>query len=271
MRASSPLTRGKLFRGLLRLWRHGFIPAHAGKTMRVARLPGDCSQVGWLPPSYVGLSLFTREYTTPMSSFRPKLTHPHSRGENWPGLKPAQRSPGSPPLTRGKHQPPGISTRNDGLIPAHAGKTYSPAEPPRRERAHPHSRRENTLGGNGALNNAGSSPLTRGNRKPEQAVKYSWGSSPLTRGKRGRPRCKHPRTGLIPAHAGKTARRRRTLRSRRAHPRSRRENTSWRVPAMPLKGPSPLTRGKLVEQPSLLSVLRLIPAHAGKTAYPASS
>ena len=159
----------------------------------------------------------------------------------------------------------------NGLIPAHAGKTYSPAEPPRRERAHPHSRRENTLGGNGALNNAGSSPLTRGNRKPEQAVKYSWGSSPLTRGKRGRPRCKHPRTGLIPAHAGKTARRRRTLRSRRAHPRSRRENTSWRVPAMPLKGPSPLTRGKLVEQPSLLSVLRLIPAHAGKTAYPASS
>ena len=159
----------------------------------------------------------------------------------------------------------------NGLIPAHAGKTYSPAEPPRRERAHPHSRRENTLGGNGALNNAGSSPLTRGNRKPEQAVKYSWGSSPLTRGKRGRPRCKHPRTGLIPAHAGKTARRRRTLRSRRAHPRSRRENTSWRVPAMPLKGPSPLTRGKLIEQPSLLSVLRLIPAHAGKTAYPASS
>ena len=64
-RASSPLTRGK--RGA----RHDLvdcvrlIPAHTGKTTRVARLPGDCSQVGWLPPSYVGLFLLTREYTTP--------------------------------------------------------------------------------------------------------------------------------------------------------------------------------------------------------------
>ena len=184
MRASSPLTRGKLFRGLLQLWRHGFIPTHAGKTMRVARLPGDCSQVGWLPPSYVGLSLFTREYTTPMSSFRPKLTHPHSRGENWPGLKPAQRSPGSPPLTRGKHQPPGISTRNDGLIPAHAGKTSSFSWLLRRSAAHPRSREENFLGLIAILIIVGSSPLTRG--KPR--------IGPLGR----------DNEGLIPAHAGKT-------------------------------------------------------------------
>ena len=182
MRASSPLTRGKLFRGLLRLWRHGFIPAHAGKTMRVARLPGDCSQVGWLPPSYVGLSLFTREYTTPMSSFRPKLTHPHSRGENWPGLKPAQRSPGSPPLTRGKHQPPvsppvtmGSSplTRGKlnrlhefdvkrGLIPAHAGKTVATIMAPPYLRAHPRSRGEHHFEYAAPETIKGSSPLTRG-------------------------------------------------------------------------------------------------------------
>ena len=132
----------------------------------------------------------------------------------------------------------------NGLIPAHAGKTYSPAEPPRRERAHPHSRRENTLGGNGALNNAGSSPLTRGNRKPEQAVKYSWGSSPLTRGKRGRPRCKHPRTGLIPAHAGKTLTPPRMRPGGRAHPRSRGENFLIVNVERKVDGSSPLTRGK---------------------------
>ena len=51
---SSPFTRGKPFCGLSVRACARLIPAHAGKThnaTRVARLPGDHSQVGWLPPS----------------------------------------------------------------------------------------------------------------------------------------------------------------------------------------------------------------------------
>ena len=51
---SSPLTRGKLNHTEPPIQQIRLIPAHAGKThnaTRVARLPGDHSQVGWLPPS----------------------------------------------------------------------------------------------------------------------------------------------------------------------------------------------------------------------------
>ena len=91
------------------------------------------------------------------------------------------------------------------------------------------------------------------------------GSSPLTRGKPETLRCDRHRDGLIPAHAGKTARGagRSTLWA--AHPRSRGENL---VPAGRMViggGSSPLTRGKR-ESARLDAVeARLIPAHAGKT------
>ena len=71
--------------------------------------------------------------------------------------------------------------------------------------------------------------------------------------------------GLIPAHAGKTARRRRTLRSRRAHPRSRGENM-WNVSkSRGCRGSSPLTRGKRAGLGRFSLAFRLIPTHAGKT------
>ena len=51
-----------------------------------------------------------------------------------------------------------------------------------------------------------------------------------------------------------------------AHPRSRGENRS-RAPSGPSRtGSSPLTRGKLDVVPEIAAVVRLIPAHAGKTA-----
>ena len=92
------------------------------------------------------------------------------------------------------------------------------------------------------------------------------GSSPLTRGK--------PRTrsrmglmiGLIPAHAGKTRRRRPTRPLTRAHPRSRGENGFSPSGFPSVKGSSPLTRGKHVLAGTLGNVAGLIPAHAGKTA-----
>ena len=93
------------------------------------------------------------------------------------------------------------------------------------------------------------------------------GSSPLTRGKL-KQRLQHGRPeGLIPAHAGKTRSQCGSCREPRAHPRSRGENLAeqgWDAPAL---GSSPLTRGKLDYLRILANSPRLIPAHAGKTAY----
>ena len=111
---------------------------------------------------------------------------------------------GSSPLTRGKRP----STKKDpkpyGLIPAHAGKTR--ATPASRATcwAHPRSRGENTITGATMYTRSGSSPLTRGKRRP------CWG--------------RWPRPGLIPAHAGKTIHRCFRLADAWAHPRSRGEN-----------------------------------------------
>ena len=71
---------------------------------------------------------------------------------------------GSSPLTQGKLLVAVRACDHDGLIPAHAGKTFGDDDARRGE--------------------PGSSPLTRG--KPDQ------GTNPLSPG------------GLIPAHAGKT-------------------------------------------------------------------
>ena len=131
------------------------------------------------------------------------------------------------------------------LIPAHAGKTLPwPRGQPRVE-AHPRSRGENVIGQLLSAVGEGSSPLTRGKR--------------VAVGGRGDAR------GLIPAHAGKTARgaSRRSLAA--AHPRSRGENARYYRDGNHLQGSSPLTRGKLEESTGDLFPTGLIPAHAGKT------
>ena len=92
------------------------------------------------------------------------------------------------------------------------------------------------------------------------------GSSPLTRGKR----CPgqtglHPGR-LIPAHAGKTKHVTAPVPPHPAHPRSRGENHDVQEIALAPVGSSPLTRGKLAANHRLEGIIRLIPAHAGKTA-----
>lgn len=67
---------------------HGLKPTLVERATRVARLPGDHSQVGCLPPLFAPYHYFendssplTRGYTTPLSMLGPKLTYPHSRRE----------------------------------------------------------------------------------------------------------------------------------------------------------------------------------------------
>ena len=91
------------------------------------------------------------------------------------------------------------------------------------------------------------------------------GSSPLTRGKPKAGVYQVEAWGLIPAHAGKTARTVVSSGWHRAHPRSRGENRDiFKFYEKP-PGSSPLTRGKQRhEQPRNIH-RGLIPAHAGKT------
>ena len=91
------------------------------------------------------------------------------------------------------------------------------------------------------------------------------GSSPLTRGKPGvRPHCQR-RGRLIPAHAGKTMGSSPNRCSSGAHPRSRGENNRIACGLLTICGSSPLTRGKLPDSEGWTPIIRLIPAHAGKT------
>ena len=275
---SSPLTRGKQGELEGTTVGGGLIPTHAGKTAParprrghgqahphsrgengIARrgrstAPGsspltrgkllshDCfvAATGLIP---------THAGKTHLHVSSPSLSgaHPHSRGENvLTRLMPISTG-GSSPLTRGKHTTLPARDVETGLIPTHAGKTTCSWSPRMTLRAHPHSRGEN------------STPLA--------ASCAVMGSSPLTRGKHRERWHRRARQGLIPTHAGKTARLLKAGGDRGAHPHSRGENWSIASHARARSGSSPLTRGKLLGVRDDHGEARLIPTHAGKTLH----
>ena len=109
-------------------------------------------------------------------------------------------------------------------------------------------------------------PRSRGENVVDHVVVYgAHGSSPLTRGKQGDSLAAWRRSGLIPAHAGKTPPANMPRPASWAHPRSRGENMRNREPRSPPRGSSPLTRGKHGPRRRPPPARGLIPAHAGKT------
>ena len=235
---------------------HGLIPAHAGKTA-----PSPCTQgATW--------------------------AHPHSRGENAYQSRARDIFKGSSPLTQGKLADQRRTHFRVGLIPAHAGKTWGRFSYSAIWWAHPHSRGENANRAPRYCTVTGSSPLTRGKRKPRAPLLHRDGLIPTHAGKmtgtwpppcpspahphsrreNAPPRFKEDRVpGLIPAHAGKTNARRGMKYRGAAHPRSRGENQSRVRRHTPPPGSSPLTRGKQSEGTGAFTHHGLIPAHAGKT------
>ena len=215
VQGSSPLTRGKLNGVLVSSERLGLIPAHAGKTEvpgldvgarqgsspltrgKLAPAGVDSAKVG-LIPAHAGKTCLSRLAATGQEA------HPRSRGENVVHAPRFHRSWGSSPLTRGKRRRSDRRLRGRRLIPAHAGKTAPRLATKRARRAHPRSRGENF------------------NRKDKQM--WALGSSPLTRGKLNELIRQGRKSGLIPAHAGKTRGRAERRDLQRAHPRSRGEN-----------------------------------------------
>ena len=212
---SSPLMRGKPWAGDVLPLADGLIPAHAGKTHRLAAVrrlprahPRSCRENtnsrfrcftsygsspltrgktqnlgrpgGWarLIPAHAGKT------SPPASRVRSSAAHPRSRGENRTTPTMIANAVGSSPLMRGKPRGEGTPCVPEGLIPAHAGKT--PGTRPRSQSAsvYPRTHGENLLSGWQPLNGPGPSPLTRGKLPARPAP--------------------GPLPGLIPAHAGKT-------------------------------------------------------------------
>ena len=110
--------------------------------------------------------------------------HPRSRGENRGCRRRSCCALGSSPLTRGKLPVLRLELASAGLIPAHAGKTGAGLRVGEGHRAHPRSRGENAVARNFSIHRLGSSPLTRGKLAGGNAETF--------------------KSGLIPAHAGKT-------------------------------------------------------------------
>ena len=274
---SSPLTRGKRVRPHQRGCARGLIPAHAGKTSSLTdrqtprpahpRSRGENRAAAEQAVRAVGSSPLTRGKhgnTMPLGALiglipahagktgtygarLPHPTaHPRSRGENWNVWCASPPPHGSSPLTRGKPVEASVERCSGRLIPAHAGKTAGQRGRYRRRAAHPRSRGENRVRADGHGRRRGSSPLTRGKLQMTYNLDLT--------------------EGLIPAHAGKTIRDRGRLGLRRAHPRSRGENSHVIRMSPSAFGSSPLTRGKRGGGRRSRRGGRLIPAHAGKTA-----
>ena len=171
---SSPLTRGKLARRVGDAIHARLIPAHAGKTTPRARRPasheahprsrGENSVLRMPDGTPPGSSPLTRgkrgvhdgQYSEARlipahAGKTPWVTrtvvqptaHPRSRGENKLGRVSVGVQSGSSPLTRGKRFAGAGAATGAGLIPAHAGKTWSSPRALSKPSAHPRSRGEN--------------------------------------------------------------------------------------------------------------------------------
>ena len=173
------------------------------------------------------------------------LVHPRACGENYKAVAPSFSCPGSSPRVRGKRVFPHGLTYTPRLVPTCAGKTAHSSTTKAISSAHPRVCGENVISSLKLTVWLGSSPRVRG--KPTS----------------GRPR--HPPPRLIPACAGKTARRFVDHWEYRAHPRVCGENLHLVTVDEAWAGSSPRMRGKR-DRPSFeLRPRRLIPACAGKT------
>ena len=173
--------------------------------------------------------------------------HPRSRGEHSAEMSTNNKAAGSSPLARGTPIYPHFTVADIGLIPARAGNTTDFYHEVIQVRAHPRSRGEHKQKALTVVPSGGSSPLARGTHK----VTVLCGVA----------------VGLIPARAGNTKPPRSSLRSARAHPRSRGEHLLLSLTPSLLPGSSPLARGTLIALVLSAFALGLIPARAGNTTF----
>ena len=212
---SSPHTRGALARAGLASSRVGIIPAYAGSTRICSALAATFAD------------------------------HPRIRGEHPASTMSACRGAGSSPHTRGAPEPSSTKSPSWRIIPAYAGSTVMMSSHWASDLDHPRIRGEHRRAAPAEGELHGSSPHTRGARRP---------------GVGGR-----ENGGIIPAYAGSTACSPPAGSSRRDHPRIRGEHGALDRMLAPVDGSSPHTRGAHWPAPHLWTIDRIIPAYAGST------
>ena len=171
--------------------------------------------------------------------------HPRVCGGNMNGAAGRPAATGPSPRVRGKRGVPELPAVAGGSIPACAGETRRPVEPPGCRWVHPR-----VCGGN--------TPRT-------WAMLSKMGPSPRVRGKLELQTPWQSRGGSIPACAGETPPPDAPGRAPSVHPRVCGGNN--RTPGSPGRqpGPSPRVRGKQLRTTSCLTIGRSIPACAGET------
>ena len=170
-----------------------FIPAHAGNTWTAWR---------WTTVTTV---------------------HPRTRGEHALQAPPDPRGVGSSPHTRGTRLRHWRHVPGARFIPAHAGNTTCATRSPIPKPVHPRTRGEHTTEGERMIIECGSSPHTRGTRRPADRD-----------GPQGR---------FIPAHAGNTEMWLLPSHHVSVHPRTRGEHRTGPSSTTRSTGSSPHTRG----------------------------
>ena len=273
---SSPRMRGKHLFDAFRVRGGRIIPAHAGQTMRCARL----GRVMKDHPRACGANLASRRFHHGLSGSSPRMRgkhdryghavaqrriipahagqtalsssslvnatdHPRACGAN--GGLPMAFSwlTGSSPRMRGKRVEPVCDGAEVRIIPAHAGQTA-----PNRQDACPCPDHPRACGANRRYGRFSTRPV---------------GSSPRMRGKRPVHHRVHADLRIIPAHAGQTSSSPSICQQRPDHPRACGANQAAGLNAGILGGSSPRMRGKHRVHRVRGRGIRIIPAHAGQT------
>ena len=293
---SSPHTRGLRGRRGSRSSRVRIIPAHAGFTADLARLPpeqpdhprtrGVYSRPGTYTTPSQGSSPHTRGLRLRAAPTHPVLRiipahagftrqrrtvpqggrdHPRTRGVYREGHPRPTPGRGSSPHTRGLRRHGRGADRLERIIPAHAGFTCAARPRTCPPRDHPRTRGVYVVEDGRQIAHMGSSPHTRGLLSVKVVPDLSEGSSPHTRGLLRLLHGVVVRDGIIPAHAGFTPAPSGSGGPCWDHPRTRGvylhdEDGGWSV-----MGSSPHTRGLLLDVLHGVPEVRIIPAHAGFT------
>ena len=273
---SSPLARGTRRLELEERKADRFIPAGAGNTPSRPKVDfvvsvhprwrGEhcCTTTQWSPaagssPLARGTQTLGHLYENPVrfiptgagntcvqtASRAPAGVHPRWRGEHDEGQADCGSPGGSSPLARGTHGGFDPRPRAFRFIPAGAGNTGCWRSSPRCSSVHPRWRGEHI--------------------QPWPLIVPCIGSSPLARGTLNLAFQRRFAHRFIPAGAGNTYSRLRTLVYCAVHPRWRGEHFLTRPPRPDAAGSSPLARGTPLSLARPGWVLRFIPAGAGNT------
>ena len=171
--------------------------------------------------------------------------HPRACGAHAVPRPSCSGQSGSSPRMRGSPLRSMAGCCDVGIIPAHAGLTHRPNYGSRLHRDHPRACGAHRLTPMPLLPLVGSSPRMRGSLAQAPAVDLV--------------------VGIIPAHAGLTARRRCSGRAAWDHPRACGAHPTSMTTRLLALGSSPRMRGSLTFVFVIVLSFGIIPAHAGLT------